>query len=154
MTMAPRATSLPVPAVVGTAISGSAQTEVLKPSGGVTLPDGGAGLTVSDAEKQADVRRFLDELLQVSDVRVVILRLSGLRVLDASGANALAQVVGDLQRRGVVVLLKGLPPQHRRLVEAVGVLDALQHERHLFATLPEAIEHARSHVRRATAATP
>jgi hypothetical protein len=26
----------------------------------VTLPDGGAGLTVSDSEKQADVRRFLD----------------------------------------------------------------------------------------------
>src|SRR3954451_7978300 len=45
---------------IGTAISGSAQTEVLRPSGGVTLPDGGAGLTVSDAEKQADVRRFLD----------------------------------------------------------------------------------------------
>ena len=44
---------------IGTAISGSAQTEVLKPSGGVTLPDGGAGLTVSDAEKQADVARFL-----------------------------------------------------------------------------------------------
>jgi len=45
---------------IGTALSGSAQTEVLKPSGAVTLPDGGAGLTVSDAEKQADVGRFLD----------------------------------------------------------------------------------------------
>ena len=40
---------------IGTALSGSATTEILKPSGGVTLPDGGAGLTVSDAEKQADV---------------------------------------------------------------------------------------------------
>ena len=45
---------------VGTAISGGATTQILKPSGGVTLPNGGAGLTVSDAEKQADVRRFLD----------------------------------------------------------------------------------------------
>jgi LCP family protein required for cell wall assembly len=45
---------------IGTALSGGAQTEILKPSGGVTLPDGGAGLTVSDSEKQADVRRFLD----------------------------------------------------------------------------------------------
>jgi LCP family protein required for cell wall assembly len=44
---------------IGTALSGSAQTEILKPSGGVTLPDGGAGLVVSDAEKQADVQRFL-----------------------------------------------------------------------------------------------
>jgi LCP family protein required for cell wall assembly len=45
---------------LGTALSGSAKTEVLKPSGAATLPDGGAGLVVSDAEKQADVRRFLD----------------------------------------------------------------------------------------------
>ena len=44
---------------IGTAISGGATTEILKPSGAVTLPDGGAGLVVSDAEKQADVRRFL-----------------------------------------------------------------------------------------------
>jgi hypothetical protein len=39
--------------------SGSSQTQVLKPSGGVTLPDGGAGLEVSEAEKQAEVARFL-----------------------------------------------------------------------------------------------
>ena len=45
---------------LGTALSGSAKTEILKPSGGETLPNGGAGLVVSDAEKQADVRRFLD----------------------------------------------------------------------------------------------
>jgi hypothetical protein len=32
---------------------------VLEPSGGVVLPDGGAGLVVSDAEKQAEVQRFL-----------------------------------------------------------------------------------------------
>jgi LCP family protein required for cell wall assembly len=43
----------------GTALSGNAQTEILKPSGAVTLPNGGAGLVVSDAEKQRDVQRFL-----------------------------------------------------------------------------------------------
>ena len=32
---------------------------MLKPSGGVTLPDGGAGLVVDDAEKQKEVDRFL-----------------------------------------------------------------------------------------------
>ena len=32
---------------------------MLKPSGGVTLSDGGAGLTVDDATKQAEVERFL-----------------------------------------------------------------------------------------------
>jgi LCP family protein required for cell wall assembly len=41
------------------AASGSPPTRILRPSGGVTLPDGGAGLTVSDAEKQSEIRRFL-----------------------------------------------------------------------------------------------
>jgi len=44
---------------VGMAISGSPPPRVLTPSGAVTLPDGGAGLVVSDAEKQREVRRFL-----------------------------------------------------------------------------------------------
>ena len=40
-------------------IGGSQKARVLKPSGGVTLPDGGAGLVVDDAEKQQAVRKFL-----------------------------------------------------------------------------------------------
>jgi len=44
---------------VGMAISGSPPPRVLTPSGAVTLPDGGAALVVSDAEKQREVRRFL-----------------------------------------------------------------------------------------------
>ncbi|NMR20749.1 SulP family inorganic anion transporter [Cellulomonas fimi] len=97
----------------------------------------------------ADVRRFLDELAQVADVRVVVLRLGSIRVLDTSGANALAEIVADLQRRGIVVLLKGLRPEHRQVVEVVGVLAELQHHKHLFDDLDAAVEHARSHVRRA-----
>jgi LCP family protein required for cell wall assembly len=42
------------------AVGGSPPVEVLKPSGFVTLPNGGSGLVVSDAERQAAVRRFLD----------------------------------------------------------------------------------------------
>src|SRR4051812_25319653 len=38
---------------------GTAKPTVLKPSGFVTLPDGGAGLTVDDATKRAAVERFL-----------------------------------------------------------------------------------------------
>ena len=40
-------------------IGGGSATRVLKPSGGTTLPDGGAGLVVDDAEKQREVARFL-----------------------------------------------------------------------------------------------
>lgn len=42
------------------ATSGSPPVEVLRPSGFLTLPDGGSGLVVSEADKQAAVRRFLD----------------------------------------------------------------------------------------------
>jgi LCP family protein required for cell wall assembly len=41
------------------ATSGSPPTRILKPDGAETAPDGGAGLHVSDAEKQRDVARFL-----------------------------------------------------------------------------------------------
>src|SRR4051794_23181970 len=38
---------------------GTAKPTVLRPSGNVTLPDGGAGLSVSDASKRAAVQKFL-----------------------------------------------------------------------------------------------
>ena len=41
------------------ASGGDADTVVLKPSGGVTLSDGGAGLVVDEAQKRRAVRRFL-----------------------------------------------------------------------------------------------
>ncbi|HYV15074.1 MAG TPA: LCP family protein [Conexibacter sp.] len=41
------------------ALGGSPPVHVLKPSGFVTLPDGGSALVVSDAEKQSAVRQFL-----------------------------------------------------------------------------------------------
>jgi LCP family protein required for cell wall assembly len=40
-------------------VGGSSTARVLKPSGNLTLPDGGAGLVVDDAEKRKEVRRFL-----------------------------------------------------------------------------------------------
>jgi len=42
------------------ATTGSPPVQVLKPSSFTTLPNGGSGLVVSEAEKQAAVRRFLD----------------------------------------------------------------------------------------------
>ena len=41
------------------ATGGSPKTRILKPSGGIVLPDGGSGLTVSESEVQAERRRFL-----------------------------------------------------------------------------------------------
>jgi LCP family protein required for cell wall assembly len=41
------------------AIAGTPPTHVLKPTGAVTLPDGGAGLQVSEASKRSAVARFM-----------------------------------------------------------------------------------------------
>jgi len=93
-------------------------------------------------------QRFLTELSAVTDVRVVILRLPQLQVLDATGAHALGEVVEQLERRGITVLLKGPRPEHLKVLAAVGALDRLAHENHLFVDLDAAVAHAHSHVAR------
>jgi SulP family sulfate permease len=89
---------------------------------------------------------FLMRLTDVGDVRVVVLRLSQLQMLDATGAQALGEIITTLQARGVTVLLKGIRPRHRQLLEAVGALDRLAKEHHMFDTLEAAIAHAKKHV--------
>ena len=93
-------------------------------------------------------QRFLTELIAVGDVRVVILRLPDLDILDATGAHALAEIIEELEDRKIAVLLKGTREPHRRVLEAVGALNHLAHENHLFTDLDAAIAHARLHVQR------
>lgn len=92
--------------------------------------------------------RILQEISQVKDIQVAIIRLSQVRLLDATGAHALVDVIAALELRGITVLLKGVRPEHLALVTNVGVIRSLRHHRHLFTDLPSAIKHARSHVRR------
>jgi SulP family sulfate permease len=92
--------------------------------------------------------RILQEISQVKDIQVAIIRLSQVRLLDATGAHALVEVIAALELRGITVLLKGVRPEHLALVTNVGVIRSLRHHKHLFTDLPAAIEHARSHVRR------
>jgi SulP family sulfate permease len=98
-------------------------------------------------------QRFLTELTSVAQVGVVILRLPRLQVLDATGAQALGEIVADLERRGVTVLIKGARPEHLQLLSRVGALAALAHEHHLFGDLDSAVAHARLHVARSLAPT-
>ncbi len=93
---------------------------------------------------------FLLELAEVSRVRVVILRMSHITHIDATGAHVLADTIGRLERRGVTVVLSGVRPSHARVLETLGVYDRLAHERHIFATTPEAIAHARLHAQSIT----
>lgn len=92
--------------------------------------------------------RVLDELAAVHHVSVVIIRLSQVRDLDATGARGIAEIIDTLERRGVTVIIKGVRPQHRGLIERVGALSRLRHPAHLIASLPDAVAHARSHIER------
>jgi SulP family sulfate permease len=91
-------------------------------------------------------QRFLTELTAVTDVRVAILRLPDVQVLDATGAQALGEIITELESRDITVLVKGPRPEHLRTLEAVGAIAALAHERHVFETLDAAVAHAREHV--------
>jgi SulP family sulfate permease len=93
--------------------------------------------------------RMLERVSSIQNVVVVILRLSQLQVLDATGAKVITEMIHSLERRGITVLVKGIQPQHRGLAERVGVVRSLRHQKHLFDDLPAAVEHARSHVARA-----
>jgi SulP family sulfate permease len=80
------------------------------------------------------------------DVSVVIIRMSRLEMLDATGAHTLAEIAADLESRGITVIIKGVQPEHMTLLANIGIVDALRHENHLIDSLDEAIRHARSHV--------
>jgi sulfate permease, SulP family len=80
------------------------------------------------------------------DVSVVVIRMSQLGMLDATGANTLGRIAEELEARGVTVIIKGVRSEHLSLLTNVGVIEALRHENHLVDSLDEAITHARQHV--------
>jgi SulP family sulfate permease len=93
--------------------------------------------------------RVLERVSAIRNVQVIIIRMSQLQILDATGARVIAELVTALERRGTTVLIKGIQERHLKLATHVGVLESLRHHKHLFAELEPAVEHARSHVRRA-----
>jgi len=98
--------------------------------------------------------RVLDAVTSLDGVTVVILRMSQLELVDATGAHVLTEIVQQLERRGVTVLIKGVREGHVELFTTVGVLSSLRHSNHLFDDLPPAVAHARSHVARDIAGSP
>ncbi|MFD2011866.1 SulP family inorganic anion transporter [Streptomyces narbonensis] len=95
----------------------------------------------------AAAHRFLLELTEVADVRVVILRMSRVTTIDATGALVLKDAVEKLNRRGIAVMASGIRPGQRQALESVGPLELLRLEGRDFATTPEAIAGARAHLR-------
>ncbi|MFI6430985.1 SulP family inorganic anion transporter [Rhodococcus oryzae] len=93
----------------------------------------------------AAAHRFLLELAEVSDVKVVILRMSRVTALDATGAIVLKDAITKLEHRHIAVLISGAKPEHLRPLEVLGVFTTKDSEdRHVFDTTPQAISHART----------
>ncbi|MFC4034298.1 SulP family inorganic anion transporter [Streptomyces polygonati] len=90
--------------------------------------------------------RFLLELTEQADVRVVILRMSRVSALDSSGAKVLGDAIDRLARRGALVLVSGVRDDHRDRLAALGVLDRLHATGRVFPSTPEAIAFARAHL--------
>ncbi|MFF0789130.1 SulP family inorganic anion transporter [Streptomyces spiralis] len=95
----------------------------------------------------AAAHRFLLELAEVADVRVVILRMSRVTTVDATGALVLKDAVEKLNRRGIAVMTSGIRPGQRQVLDSVGALELLRLEGREYATTPEAIEGARTYLK-------
>lgn len=91
----------------------------------------------------AAAHRFLLELTDVAQVRVVILRMARVSTIDATGARVLGDAITQLERRGIVVLLSGVASDHEDVLATLGVADDLRRQGRLFAATPAAIEYAR-----------
>lgn len=90
--------------------------------------------------------RLVDEVTQLGQVDVVVLRLSHLRLVDATGARALAGLVETIERRGTTVIIKGVRAEHADLLDRLDVT-AARHPDHVHTDLDDAVAHARSHVK-------
>ncbi|MFF2013483.1 SulP family inorganic anion transporter [Streptomyces sp. NPDC058195] len=97
----------------------------------------------------AGAHRFLLGLSEVADVRVVVLRMSRITTVDATGALVLKDAVQKLNRRGIAVLASGIRPGQRRALEAVGALELLRPDGRDYDTTPQAIAAARARLHRA-----
>ncbi|MFJ6070869.1 SulP family inorganic anion transporter [Streptomyces sp. NPDC093065] len=94
----------------------------------------------------AAAHRFLLELTEIADVRVVVLRMSRVSMVDATGALVLKNAAEKLKLRGIVVMTSGLRPGQRQVLDSVGALDLLRLQGLEHATTPEAIRAARDYL--------
>ncbi|MHA6757992.1 SulP family inorganic anion transporter [Streptacidiphilus sp. PAMC 29251] len=94
----------------------------------------------------AAAHRFLLELTENTQLRVVILRMSRISAMDASGARVLGDVIDRLTERGTLVLVSGIREAHRTRLDALGVLDQLDAEGRVFPSTPQAIAYARTYL--------
>lgn len=77
--------------------------------------------------------------------KVVILRMSKVPLMDLTGEDHLHNVVEALQKRGTIVLVSGLNPQPKRILQATGLYKTIG-DRHFFSHTSYAIAHTVKHI--------
>ena len=92
----------------------------------------------------AAAHRLLLELPDLVEVDVVILRMSRVTTLDATGAHVLGDTITRLERRGIAVLLSGLATAHEEVLTSLGVGGPLRAAGRILPDTPSAI--AAAHV--------
>ncbi|VEI13805.1 SulP family inorganic anion transporter [Trueperella bialowiezensis] len=83
--------------------------------------------------------RIEEEITSLDDVRVVIIRLSRVGVMDATGAKALTDIVTTLRRADNNVLLVGLRTSHEALTERLGLGAAMGGADRFFDDMDDAV---------------
>ena len=101
-----------------------------------TLRSQVAVFRVDGALFYGDARRFVETVGEVDDVHGVIVRVHRMNVMDASGAEALKEVVQALARRRVPVVVQGMTDSQLRTATTLGSITPDQHAERL----PEAID--------------
>jgi len=91
--------------------------------------------------------RLLTRLSGVADARVVVLRMSRVTAIDATGAGVLGDAITALEARGVTVLLAGVRPDHDQVLDALRIAEHLRRDHLVFADIREAMAHALTVVR-------
>lgn len=92
----------------------------------------------------AAAHRFLLELSSIATVRIVILRMSRITTLDATGARVLDDAIARLEHRGITVLLSGIHDSHDQILARLGVADHLRAAGRIFDDTRAAIAYARA----------
>lgn len=74
------------------------------------------------------------------DILVVIFRMKRVPHIDQTGLYALEEVIMDLEKRGIAVVMTGLKDQHVRMLRRINLIPGLIPERYLFETFKDCIE--------------
>ncbi len=91
----------------------------------------------------AAAHRLLIQLTEITDIRIVILRMSRITTMDATGAQVLGDAIAKLEHRRITVMLSGIAPGHDEVLSSLGVADELRSRGLIFPDTPTAIVRAR-----------